>query len=104
VKDIQREADRYRDLFEVHEGQNMYGATKRSFKLKKKYAPLISDKERQSLDHIIDVTKRLYWDDFIRLVYSTHPIASSERYEFLDLAAKAREYRAQKAVREEQAS
>ncbi len=49
--------------------------------------------EKASLDYIIEVTKKLYWGDFIKLVYATHPIASSERYSYLNLIEKADEYK-----------
>jgi len=34
----------------------------------------------------------LEWQDLLRLVYSTYPILSSERYSELDLVALAKEY------------
>ena len=46
----------------------------------------------KSIDHVINETKNLNWDQFIRLVYSTFPIASAERYTYIDLIEKAKEY------------
>ncbi|MCY1304867.1 hypothetical protein D9M70_546400 [compost metagenome] len=84
-------------MFSIEQTQNIYGQYKKKFKiLDKSYKPELSASERDALDHIIKVTQRLYWNDFIRLVYSTHPIASSERYTYLDLPKKAKEYRAGK--------
>lgn len=100
VHDIEREAASRRDIFSVDLGSNMYGQPKKSIALKNPfYVPLIEEGEKRSLDHIIDATRMLYWDDFIKLVYATHPIASSERYSYLNLIEKAKEYKAMKEER-----
>lgn len=52
----------------------------------------LSDEERECVDFAIEQTKDLGWDSFIRLVYSTHPVITSERYNKLDLVGKAKEY------------
>ncbi len=101
VHDIEREAAFRRDIFSINLGSNMLGQPKKSIVLKNtSYEPDISDEEKGSLDHIIEATKKLYWDDFIKLVYATHPIASSERYSFLDLIEKAQEYKKLKEARD----
>ncbi|WP_018445489.1 Panacea domain-containing protein [Rhizobium gallicum] len=93
VRDVETTAAFRDDLFSVDLGSNMYGQPKKSFSLRDpSYRPTLSASEKAALDHIIEVTKRLYWNDFIKLVYSTHPIASSERYSYLDLVKKASEY------------
>lgn len=92
VRDIETTAQTNPQLFSVERVSNMYGSAKKQFSLKQQYTPDLTESEKQSLDHIIEVTKKLYWNDFIRLVYATHPIASSERYEYLNLVDKAKEY------------
>jgi hypothetical protein len=93
VRDIEVTAANRSDLFAIDLGSNMYGQPKKTFALRNpSYRPNVSEAEAASLDHIIEVTKSLYWNDFIKLVYSTHPIASSERYSHLDLVEKAAEY------------
>lgn len=93
VKDVQETATVNSDIFKVEATQNMYGQYKKKFALvDRRFEPRLKDSEKAALDHIISVTQRLYWNDFIKLVYSTHPIASSERYTYLDLAAKAKDY------------
>lgn len=93
VHDIEREAASHSKIFSINLGSNIHGQPKKSIALRDgEYSPDVSDQEKLSLDHIIDVTKSLYWDGFIKLVYATHPIASSERYDFLDLVGKAEEY------------
>lgn len=94
VRDVEAAASRHADLFSINLGNNVYGQPKKSISLRnEEYLPIIDEKEKASLEHIIEVTKKLYWDDFIKLVYATHPIASSERYSFLDLVDKAEEYK-----------
>ncbi len=75
----------------------MYGQKKAVFSLKNEnYQPKLNVEERASIDRVVEATRKIYWDDFIKLVYSTHPITSSERYSYLDLVGKAEEYREQK--------
>lgn len=94
VKDVEHTALIRDDLFSIDLGSNMYGQPKKQFALRDpRYAPTLTAEEKASIDHIISVTRRLYWDDFIKLVYSTHPVASSQRYSFLDLVKKAQEYK-----------
>jgi hypothetical protein len=93
VRDVVNTAASRDDLFATDLGSNMYGQPKVSFQMKHTgYNPSLDQSERAAIDHIIEVTKKLYWNDFIKLVYSTHPIASSDRYTYLDLVQKAKEY------------
>jgi hypothetical protein len=48
--------------------------------------------DRIILDFVVDSVRDLEWQDLLRLVYSTYPILSSERYSELDLVALAKEY------------
>jgi hypothetical protein len=93
VKDVRDALEGDKTLFEIVPKKNIYGNDKVIFKLKDtNYKPILNDSEKASLSHVLDVTKSMYWAAFITLVYSTYPIASSERYSFLDLKAKAAEY------------
>ena len=94
VWDVYNEAEKNPDLFTIKETGNMYYAQKKNlFQLDNKdYEPDLTEIEKQSIDHVIKVTHELNWSDFIKLVYSTHPVMSSERYSKLDLIAKAKEY------------
>lgn len=93
VWDVKEAAENRPDLFEIKYVPNIYGSTKRQFQLKNRnYKPSLTPEEKKSIDYIIDVTKKLYWAEFIKLVYSTHPITSSERHTFLDLKHAAKEY------------
>lgn len=72
---------------------NQYGQPKEQFFLvDEEYIPNISETDKKCIDHVIDATKSMYWDAFIKLVYSTHPVASSPKYTFLNLEQKAMEY------------
>jgi hypothetical protein len=51
------------------------------------------DEERRVLDHVIEITAPMYWDEFVQLVYSTWPILTQPRYENLDLLELARQYK-----------
>jgi Protein of unknown function (DUF4065) len=98
VRDVEITAVSSNDIFSVDLGTNAYGQPKKTFSLKNSsFKPRLTTAEKKSIDHIVDVTRKLYWDDFIKLVYSTHPIASSERYSYLNLVNKAAEYKKRKA-------
>ncbi len=93
VRDIEQTASLYADIFSIDLGNNRHGQPKKTFSLRNPaYRADLNEDEKLSILHIINVTKKLYWDDFIKLVYSTHPIASSERYTILNLVEKAQEY------------
>ena len=44
------------------------------------------------LDFVMEGSAPLNWNEFIKLVYSTYPIVSQERYAKLDLVRLAQEY------------
>lgn len=93
VWDIKDTAESNPDIFTTLESSTSRGNPKLLLGLKKKdYIPKLSEIERRSIDHVIDITKNLSWSEFIRLVYSTHPIVSSNKYSYLNLIEKAEEY------------
>ena len=53
----------------------------------------LSEREKAILDVIINKTKSMYFNEFIKYVYSTYPISSNERYTNLDLLKLARHYK-----------
>ncbi len=94
VPDIHSEISKHPDLFECKETINMFGGPKTLFSIKNNnYDPLLDISEKEVIDDIIDITKTLNWEEFIKLVYSTYPIVSSERYSQLNLVEKAKEYK-----------
>lgn len=93
VNDIKSEAESSPNLFNIINTANMYGQPKIMLSLKdQSYIPTLNDHVKASLDHVLQETQKMYWDSFIKLVYSTYPITSSNRYTHLNLAEKAAEY------------
>ena len=93
VWDIKDEALNESEIFIVKEVLNAYGSPKVIIGMKQiQYHPEITKEEASSIDHVIESAKKLNWDQFIRLIYSTYPIISSEKYTYLDLSKKAKEY------------
>lgn len=94
VTDIQNTATENPNVFEVEETCNIFGKPKRVFKLLDNDCCYeLNNNELESINHIIKNTEALNWDEFIKLVYSTYPIISSEKYSFLNLTKKAAKYR-----------
>lgn len=95
VNDIRAEAEANLSLFTAHYTNNMYGQPKLMLGLNdRSYIPNIPKEVKESLDHVLEQTQKMYWDSFIKLVYSTYPVTSSDRYSSLDLIEKAAEYKA----------
>lgn len=80
--------------FVITSTTTMYGNPKDIIELadNKNFVEPNSD-EKEIIDFIIDKTKRLYWNEFIELVYSTYPIISQEKGTNLDLVKLAKEYK-----------
>lgn len=81
--------------FEIVQTANLFGGQKEVVRLSAEPAewPSLTDEERQILDHVIQETSLLYWNEFIKLVYSTYPMVTQERFAPLDLVTLANEYR-----------
>ena len=82
----------HEDLFSIKITNNLYGSEKRLVTLKKVPEINIEENQRRIIDSIIEKTQKLYWNDFIKLVYSTYPILGSEKYTHLNLVEKALEF------------
>lgn len=79
--------------FNIVSHNNIYGGYKEIVKLNNKnITPNLSDNTKQVVDFVIEKTKDLEWNDFIRLIYSTYPIVTQEKYSKLDLVRLAEEY------------
>lgn len=79
--------------FEVVPTENMYGEPKDLMRIEDDVDyPSLGEEERELLDFVIEKSAQKNWDEFIRLVYSTYPIATQERFSELDLVELAREY------------
>lgn len=53
---------------------------------------ILSDEDRTYTNFVIESTQSLSWSNFIRLVYSTYPIISSTKKEYLNLVELAQKY------------
>lgn len=51
----------------------------------------LSEEEIKILNKVIDDTKKLFWNDFIKYVYSTEPIKNNPRHKNLDLIKISKE-------------
>ncbi len=79
--------------FEVVSTRNLYGGQKELFRVADDVAyPSVTDEEKELLDFVISSSASKNWDDFIKLVYSTYPIVTQERFSKLDLVKLAGEY------------
>lgn len=102
VHDIEEAINDNPEKIKKIETKTIYGTKKNMFILKDENIKLdnLSKNTTSTIDIIIERTKKLYWKDFINFVYSTYPIVTSERYTFLNLVQKAKEYH--KELAEEQ--
>lgn len=82
-------------MFSLTTDANYYGGavTKIALRDRRILPSQLDDHERWALDFVLCTTRELRDYELIRLVYSTFPVLSSERYTPLDLVAKAIEYR-----------
>lgn len=79
--------------FEIVPTRNLYGSHKELLKVSDDVEyPSLNEDEIQVLDHVLEASAKLNWDQFIKLVYSTYPIVTHERYSELDLIRSAEEY------------
>jgi hypothetical protein len=94
VWDVINEAKENRNLFEVKKTTNYLG--KRKTKVEKRnqvYIPKLNKGEKETIDHVIEETDSMNWEEFMKLVYSTYPVVSEDQYSKLDLPDLAREYK-----------
>jgi len=96
VWDIYKEVEK-NPIFNITHTTNFFGKEKKLISLKKSSDYKLSEVEKKSIDKIIKITKELNWEKFINLVYSTYPILTTEKYNYLNLKNKAQEYKQQKA-------
>jgi len=97
VKDIEKAAQEHNEVFIIDFGNNRYGHPKKTLSLRNPDQQTELDPTvKESLKYVIKITKELYWDRFIKIVYSSYPVRVSERYTYLDLPKLAREFHAER--------
>lgn len=84
--------------FNVEEKNTMYGTPKYVISYIGGGDIDICDREKNILDAVIKKTRSMYFNDFIKYVYSTYPVKSSERYSDLNLVELAKKYNSLNAV------
>ncbi len=80
--------------FEIRETSNSFGEYKELIILKYKTSKnfKLDESTIKILDFVINATSKLYWNDFIDLIYSTYPIVIMPKFSTLDLVKLAKEY------------
>ena len=87
------DAVRNHPAFKVLQSQNMYGELKEIVQLVGEVSDdLLIRKEKEILWFVIQQTARMYWSEFISLIYSTYPIVTQSRFSLLNLVALAQKY------------
>lgn len=79
--------------FKVTQTSNQFGSDK-ALVTYHGSVPELDAETREVLDHVIDKTKALNWKDFLELVYSTFPVATGQKGEFMNLVTDALAYKA----------
>lgn len=94
LEEVKTTALAHPDRFTVSNTTNMYGYPKEVIGLvrEESVSDSLSRTEIDALDHVIDQTKDLTWAPFIKLVYSTYPIATQPRHTNLDLVGLGKKY------------
>ncbi len=85
VHDVEVEADS-NPKFEIVSGVTIYGTPKRQIQfIDNDFIINIPQEYQVILDEVIEQTKLLNWNEFIRFVYNTPPVKNTYRYSYLDL-------------------
>jgi hypothetical protein len=99
VRDVEDLAERDA-TFTVEHTTNAYGSPKAVIAVANSVdESSLTREERAVLDFVIRKTEPLHWDPFLKLVYSTFPVVTQERYSKFDLPALAATYHERKKVR-----
>lgn len=86
VDSIKNEAEN-NPIFEAINNETIYGTPKLQIKLTDNSLNLPNESRDYDyiLDKVIQETKHLNWNDFIRHVYNTNPVKQARRYSYLNL-------------------
>jgi Protein of unknown function (DUF4065) len=92
VSDVKRVAETD-SAFEVIPTKNPHGGQEDLIQVADDVIyPSVTGDEKELLDYVISSSSSKNWDDFIKLVYSTYPIVTQDRFSSLDLVELAKEY------------
>lgn len=87
--------------FTVNQTVNDYGSFKEEISLTDpdRIIPIdLSQTEEKILSKILELTSPMYFNSFIDYIYSTYPVANSERYDVFDLTQLAKESKAKQPL------
>jgi|SRR5215211_372616 len=85
--------------FNVRSAYNIYGDPKEIISVRDDVDyPSLEEEDKDILDFVINSSASKNWDQFIRLVYSTYPMVTLDKYAKLDLVELAHEYAANQAL------
>ena len=97
VWDVKNCARDHPDTFAIQNTNTPFGTPKTTITLKQSKRSAHLDREKtRIINSVRKKTSKKTWAEFIRTIYSTYPIVTSDQYTDLDLVEKAREYRATK--------
>lgn len=86
--------------FTIMSTSTIYGDSKTLFVVKDgaEFEKGLTQAERNIIDSVINETKNLYWDSFIKHVYDTYPIRITDRHKTLDLVELAKQEMSNKQI------
>lgn len=94
VFNVKDTAAAHLEIFVIEETETVLGSPKTLIGLKDEYYEYDLDPEEQeALDWVVDKSRQMPWNRFIRLVYSTYPILTQDRGTELNLVKLATEYK-----------
>lgn len=94
VWDVMTTVENNPETFSIYSSETLFGTPKTVVALKnKQYSPSLEEQEKRIADFVIKSTENLNFDKFVKLVYSTYPIMTSQRHKALDLIDLAKEYK-----------
>jgi len=94
VFDVKDTAAAHPEIFAIEETTTVLGSPKTIVWLRDEhYEYELDPEEEETLDWVIEKSRQMAWNRFIRLVYSTYPILTQERGTELNLVELAAEYK-----------
>lgn len=93
VKDIENEIWLNLDIFKIEEEYNWNWNKKKIFSIKPWYIPKLNEDQKKIINFVIEITKKLDFNNFIKFIYSIYPIYKSRKFTYLNLIELANEYK-----------
>ncbi len=85
--------------FHIEKTLNAFGSEKEIISLKNAGHPFKLDPiELEVAKHVLQETKSLRFDEFIKLVYSTYPVVTQPKGSYLNLVQLAKDYKSKSVL------